>query len=153
MLITRAAPADAVEISSLIHQLSHHFLAAPDGPETEAFLVATGPARMAQYIGESSRAYAVARDSVRLAGFIALKSRTRISQFFVEPSHQGKGLGRRLWNEVRVLAGADDDAEFTVDSSRNAVGVYRRFGFVPSGPVTQAGGLIYVPMRRAPAPR
>ncbi len=41
MNIVRATPADAVAVSALIHQLSHHFLAAPDGPETSAFLAAT----------------------------------------------------------------------------------------------------------------
>jgi GNAT superfamily N-acetyltransferase len=103
---------------------------------------------MAHYIAESSRVYVVAYDAQDLAGFIALRDATRISQFFVEPRHQGKGLGRKLWNEVRLVAGATEDAEFTVDSSLNAVPVYEKFGFTVCGPVAEQGGVVFTPMHR-----
>lgn len=149
MKFSRATRADAQDISALIHKLSHHFLAAPSGTDTEAFFAATNAERMAQYITEDSRVYVVAHDAQGLAGFISVKDGTRISQFFVEPRHQGKGLGRKLWSEVRLMAGASHDAEFTVDSSRNAVAVYESFGFTVCGPVTEQGGVVFIPMRRA----
>ena len=149
MKTRRATPADAEEISALLHKLSHHFLACPSGPEAEAFFTATSTERMAQYIAEESRVYVVAHDAKGLAGFISLKGGTRISQFFVEPRSQGQGLGRKLWNEVRLMAGARDSTEFTVDSSHNAVAVYESFGFTASGPATQEGGVVFVPMHKA----
>ncbi len=106
---------------------------------------------MAQYIAEPARVFAVARDAQQLAGFISLKDGSRISQLFVAPAFQGRGLGRRLWNQVRVLAGAQEGAAFTVDASLNAVAVYSRFGFVPCGPVTRDGGVVFLPMHRPAA--
>jgi GNAT superfamily N-acetyltransferase len=104
---------------------------------------------MAEYIAEASRLFVVAHDSHGLAGFISLKNGTRISQFFVEPRHQGQGLGRRLWNEAQRLARTSDDTEFTVDSSRNAVAIYKRFGLEATGPVRQEAKVIFIPMRSA----
>lgn len=105
---------------------------------------------MAEYIIEEQRLYFVARDGARLAGFISLKDGSRISQFFVHPDYQGQGVGRKLWEEVRLLTGNAASAEYTVDSSQAAVAVYERFGFRITGPVTVQGGLVFVPMRRRP---
>lgn len=148
MNITRGTPSDAAEISALIQRLSYHFLAAPAGPETAVFFDAIGPDPMALRLAEPARVFAVARSGGGLAGVIALKDRSHVSQFFVEPHHQGQGLGRRLWDEVRRLAGVGDDSVFTVDASVNAVPVYRRLGFAECGPVTVSDGLVFVPMRR-----
>jgi GNAT superfamily N-acetyltransferase len=91
----------------------------------------------------------IAARTVGIAGFISLRDGTRISQFFVQPRHQGQGLGRRLWDEAQRRAGISDSTEITVDSSRGAVAVYERFGFAAVGPAKQEGGVIFVPMLRA----
>ena len=148
MKITRASAADAEAISALIHLLSHHFLARPDGPETTAFFAATGAASMAKHIEDPTRLYLLAKSSDTLLGFISLKDRTRISQFFVHPEHQRQGVGSALWRAALSASLASQGADLTVDSSQYALNVYRHFGFVPEGPVTQAGGVVYTPMRR-----
>jgi predicted GNAT family N-acyltransferase len=58
------------------------------------------------------------------------------------------GVGRGLWNEARRLAASPSDTVFTVDSSVQAVGFYRRLGFMACGTVTRAKAVVYVPMRR-----
>jgi GNAT superfamily N-acetyltransferase len=153
MKTRRATLADAESISALIHELSHHFLAQPSGPETEAFYASTSVAQLARYISEPDRVYVLAEDEHGLAGFIALKDASRISQFFVQPRCQGKGLGRRLWTDALLLVGAERDFEFTVDSSRAAVPVYESFGFRVCGLVTHSGGVVFIPMQRAVQPR
>ena len=151
MNIRPATPADAAAISALMHSLSHHVLANPTGPDSEAFFAATSPARRAEDIAEASRLFLVSHDSQGLAGFISLKNGTRISQFFVDPRHQSQGLGRRLWDEAQRRAGIGEGTEVTVDSSRGAVAVYERFGFAAVGPAKQEGGVIFVPMCRLAA--
>jgi predicted GNAT family N-acyltransferase len=39
--------------------------------------------------------------------------------------------------------------EVTVDSSRGAVAVYERFGFMATGLARQEGGVVFAPMLRA----
>ncbi len=148
MNITRASAADAEAISALIHLLSHHFLARPDGQETTAFFAATNAASMAKHIEDPARLYLLAKSSDTLLGFISLKDRTRISQFFVHPEHQRQGIGSALWQAALSASLASQGADLTVDSSQYALNVYRHFGFVADGPITQAGGVVYTPMRR-----
>jgi GNAT superfamily N-acetyltransferase len=146
MKIRPATPADAAAISALMHSLSHRFLASPTGPDSDAYFAATSPARMAEHIEEASRLFVVAHGPDGLAGFISLKNGTHISQFFVEPRHQGQGLGRRLWHEAQRRAGISEGTEVTVDSSRGAVAVYEHFGFAATGPAKQEAGVVFVPM-------
>jgi len=148
MNITRASAADANAISALIHLLSHHFLARPDGPETAAFFAATNAESIAKYIEDPARLYLVAKSPEGLLGFISLKERKRISQFFVHPACQRQGIGSALWKAALAESLASQGADLTVDSSQYAVNIYRRFGFSPEGPATQAGGVVYIPMRR-----
>jgi len=152
MELRSATTADAADISALIHELSHLFLARSGSKEAIAFHEATSVQRIAEYIAGPNRIYVVARVGAELAGFISLKDRSRVSQFFVCPHRQGKGVGRRLWNEALARVGADEASSFTVDSSRSAVPVYERFGFKVAGPVTEQGGVVFVPMRREPSP-
>ena len=73
---------------------------------------------------------------------------THLFHLFVAAAHQRIGIARALWEQARQLSlRAGPIAEFTVNSSLNAVPVYRSFGFVPAGAVTQVHGIAFLPMR------
>ncbi len=65
----------------------------------------------------------------RIVGVGALVRGT-VKRVFVEPSAQGKGIGRRLMEELHSVARAKGLRELRLDSSLVAVGFYRGLGYV-----------------------
>jgi GNAT superfamily N-acetyltransferase len=85
-----------------------------------------------------------------LAGMIDLRDGSHVCLFFVEPSHQGRGLGSALFAEAirRGLARDPDITAITVNSAPSAVGAYLKLGFVPTAPVAEQNGIRFVAMRK-----
>ena len=90
-----------------------------------------------------------ALDGDCLTGVVVVKPPTHLYHLFVRTDLQRNGLGTKL------LAMADDWCVnksgiplATVNSSLNAVHVYRRFGFDTDGPVIDTGGVKHQPMVR-----
>lgn len=80
-------------------------------------------------------------------GVIAARGGGRhVALFFVKGACHGRGIGRRLWNALSEDSAAD---AVTVHSSRFAVPVYEKLGFVRLGPECETDGTRYVPMRYA----
>jgi len=52
-----------------------------------------------------------------------------ISVLYVHPNHQGKGIGRRLVNEVIEYAKSSDADTLTVVPSKNSMGFYEKMDF------------------------
>lgn len=148
MQIRRATGADAAQISSLIHSLSGTFLLSPDGSGAEPFLDSITEQAVRGYISASNFSYLVAEIDDELVGVVALRDNTHLYHLFITQAHQGKGLGRSLWQSVKQAAlRAGNGGQFTVNSSLNAVPVYERFGFIPSGPKFEKNGVAFVPMQ------
>ena len=83
-----------------------------------------------------------------LVGVVALRDNSHLYHLFVAQAHQGKGLGRSLWQSVKQAAfRAGNAGRFTVNSSLNAIPAYERFGFIPSGPKVEKHGVAFVPMQ------
>ena len=80
----------------------------------------------------------------RLVGVLSMREPGHISGFFVEAAWHRRGIGRRLFEAMRL-----DYAEqvFTVNASPYAVEVYRHLGFVPTGEEQTADGLRFTPMQ------
>ena len=86
-------------------------------------------------------------DGGEALGVIAARGGGRhVALFFVKGACHGRGIGRRLWNALLEDSAAD---AVTVHSSRFAVPVYEKLGFVRLGPECETGGIRYVPMRDA----
>ncbi len=101
-----------------------------------------------QYLDSPRYAYLIAELEGRMAGFIAMRDNKHLFHLFVAAAHQRTGIARALWEQARQLSlRAGPIAEFTVNSSLNAVPVYRSFGFVPAGVVMQVHGIAFLPMR------
>ncbi|MGX2041361.1 GNAT family N-acetyltransferase [Methylocaldum sp. MU1018] len=61
---------------------------------------------------------------------------------------RGKGLARALWQAARAASlEACNPGVFTVNSSRFAVGLYEKLGFVGHGEVVDESGVIHIPMK------
>ena len=72
-----------------------------------------------------------------------------IAGLFVKPEFQNCGIATRLFERaLRTAAKLDPGlAEVTVFSAPGAVEVYRHWGFVETGPETEADGIRFFPMR------
>jgi ribosomal protein S18 acetylase RimI-like enzyme len=82
-----------------------------------------------------------------IVGVILVKDWWNLTNLFVDPGCQRRGVGRALMTYVLAeCRGRSPRAALLVNSSANAVGFYRRLGFVASGePRDRIGGC--VPLR------
>lgn len=79
----------------------------------------------------------------KVIGVIATKNEnSHISLFFVRPNFHKKGVGRKLFDEIKRKS----KKTITVDSSTFAVDIYRKLGFIEKGPMQFRNGLKSVPM-------
>ncbi len=92
--------------------------------------------------------FLVAEIGAEIVGVIAVRDWSHVSILFVKGDYQGKGIARSLFAEAlkRCRGGKPDLEKITVNSSPNAVGAYRRMGFVPAGEEQLANGIRFVPM-------
>lgn len=72
--------------------------------------------------------YFVAVEGDKIVGIIGLKN-NEVRTFFVEPSFQGKGIGRKLFDFLKRKARENEVKELVVESDTGAEVIYRKFGF------------------------
>jgi len=82
------------------------------------------------------------------AGVVEVRDDRHIAMFFVDPSRQGMGVGRRLFDAAvaRCRLRNPGLTRLTVASSPNAVPIYTRLGFRREGPPAEESGIRFVPM-------
>jgi GNAT superfamily N-acetyltransferase len=148
IFIRRAVDSDAPGISRLLRSLSHTYIVSPDHPDVDKFLATLTETAVSEMIGRADVFYLVAIAlSQQLVGAAAISRNHRVEHLFVDPVHQGIGLGRRLWEHLRDHAlHAGNPGLFEVNSSIIAVPIYERFGFTIAGPKIERHGGAYVPM-------
>lgn len=75
--------------------------------------------------------YFVAQDfsSGKLLGIIGLGGNA-VRTFYVDPIHQGKGIGRRLYNRIEREAIARGFEKLVLDGSPLGEPIWRKFGFI-----------------------
>ena len=78
----------------------------------------------------------------QLVGAIIFKN-AHIQLFFVDPTKQGKGIGRALFDCVKTLTKGNF---ITVSSSLYAIRIYKQLGFEPLGDLRESGGLVTLAM-------
>jgi GNAT superfamily N-acetyltransferase len=143
-----ATPDDAVVVARLLRRVAQRWVW-PDQPATAIPLIRRGmTANAVRGAMAAGKRYHLAWAQDRLVGVLAMREDCHVFQLFVTASWQGRGLARRLWS--RALSDAVRRAgtlRFTVNSSRVAVPVYRRLGFVEmSGEVASPLGVLSTPM-------
>jgi GNAT superfamily N-acetyltransferase len=152
MKFRTGSPADAEGIAGLIASFQSELTDDPSGAGAEEFLASVSVQAEREYLASERYRYLVAYSDSQLAGFIAIRNGSHLFHLFVKRSHQGQGIGRRLWEQaLRQLCVSDSNGGFTVNSSLSAIPVYQAFGFVPAGSIQSVHGISFLPMRR-PAP-
>ena len=148
MNLRRAVAADALAISALVQSLSTPLLASADGAGAEPFFASIAPPAIESCLLAPNFSYWVAEDDASPVGVVALRDERHLFHLFVAEPQQRRGLGVRLWESVRDAAlAAGNPGEFTVNSSRGAVGFYRKLGFVDAGALVRKSGVVFQPMR------
>lgn len=82
----------------------------------------------------------------RLAGVIAMAPASHVSLLFVDKEYHRMGMAKAMLGQA-LAACEKDCTEMDVNSSPYAVEVYRRLGFVPTGPEQTVNGLRFTPMK------
>lgn len=86
---------------------------------------------ISDWIEQDDCVYLKAVTEDKVLGFILNKNYWNLSDLFVLPSEHGKGVGKRLLQEaIKVCKQYSDKPTIRVNSSFNAVGFYKNFGFV-----------------------
>jgi GNAT superfamily N-acetyltransferase len=148
LILREAAPGDAEAISALMHPLLRYALADPDRPEEAAaysHVISVG--FVAAALASDRYRYHVAEVDGEIAGVVAVRDGAHLFQLYVaEPLH-GRGIAARLWDTARRDARArGNPGRFTVNSSRYAIPVYERFGFVATDALQIKDGIAFLPM-------
>lgn len=95
-------------------------------------------------ITKSFKVYGAFEDNV-LKGLIATDSQKKhICLFFVDKISQGKGIGKKL---MSIVIDDNKNLFITVNSSRYAVPIYEKLGFVKMEEEKEQDGLKFTPMK------
>lgn len=138
---------DAAAISELVTALAEKFIT-PDYSSTGAavLLESMSPEQTRERMKLGFR-YRVAVERRRIVGVIAMIPRGHLYHLFVAETHHRRGIARTLWTTARDEALENGNpGRITVNSSRYAVPVYRRFGFVEDGGITAKNEITCQPM-------
>jgi GNAT superfamily N-acetyltransferase len=147
MHIRPGTSTDAAAVAALIASFQSILTLDRSGAGAQQYLASVSQEAERQYLQSSRYAYLVAELKGQVIGFIAMRDRTHLFHLFVAAVHQRSGIASALWEQARQQSlRAGPIAAFTVNSSLNAVPVYRSFGFVPAGEVVQAHGIAFLPM-------
>jgi GNAT superfamily N-acetyltransferase len=139
---------DAERIAALITELAEKFILCDFSAEGKSrFLSDHTSVTMVERIRAGFR-YRVAELGGELVAVIGVRDCAHLYHLFVAEAFQGQGLARALWEQAKSeCLERGNPGTFTVNSSKNAVPVYERFGFVATGSVQNMGGIQFLPMR------
>jgi N-acetylglutamate synthase-like GNAT family acetyltransferase len=139
---------DARAISELIRPLAEKHIACELSPEGASNLLASMEPRAIEGYMTSGFKYHVAEDNGVVIGVVGVRDNSHLYHLFVADDYRGRGIAHDLWRVARAgCVEAGNVGEFTVNSSRFAVEMYRRFGFVETGPPETKNGVTSVPMK------
>lgn len=148
MKIRPGNPEDGTALARLIAGFQPVLTLDPSGRGAEAYMASVSAEAEREYLESARYSYLIAEDNGKVIGFIAMRDKTHLFHLFVAAEDQRKGVARALWSQARDQALRDHGrAEFTVNSSLNAVPVYERFGFVAEHHEIHAHGIAFIPMR------
>ena len=151
MIIRPATIKDAEAISSLILPLVETFIAQEFSPEGQRNLVSSMEPGSIKGFFEAGHRYHVAEVEGRVVGVIGIRDNAHVHHLFVAEEFQRLGIARQLWDVAREdCLAAGNAGHFTVYSSRYALDVYRRFGFVEAGPPETKDEVTAIPLRYGP---
>jgi GNAT superfamily N-acetyltransferase len=139
---------DSERIAALIRELAEKFILCDFSAEGKSrFLSDHTSMRMADRIRAGFH-YRIAEFDDQLVGVVGVRDWAHLYHLFVAEKFQGRGLARALWEQAKAECfERGNPGTFTVNSSKNAVPVYEKFGFVATSSAQEAGGVQFVPMK------
>jgi GNAT superfamily N-acetyltransferase len=149
-MIRPARPHDARAISTLICDQVEKFIAPELTEEGRRTLLGEmDGGHIAAHLADPAFRYHVYEDTPgNIVGIVSTRDNSHLFGLYVDDAYHGRGIARRLWEVAReacLAAGAS--GEFTVKSSRYAVGVYEKFGFEREGDEAEKNGVVFIPLR------
>lgn len=91
----------------------------------------------------SGNTFVICKINNTIVGIGEVRNKNHLNLLFVEPGMQRKGIGRKL---LMNLSDGVESNEITVNSSLNAVNIYKKLGFKESGTKDEINGIKYQPM-------
>lgn len=124
---------DAVAIADVFHRAVHAIPSTLYTREQKEAWSPTPPdySAWARRLATTQPFVAIARDSI--VGFIELGSDGHIDCFYVDPDHQGLGIGKRLLSYTMHEGSKCGLLTFHAEVSKAAEALLRKSGFVHSG--------------------
>lgn len=148
MQIRQATIEDAPAISQLIVPLAETHIAHEFTPEGAANLLKYMQPEAIQQCFEDGYDYHVAEEHGVIVGAVGTRDNSHLYHLFVADAWSGRGFARQLWLTALNACRERADIEcFTVYSSAYAIGMYRGFGFVQTGPADVRNGVSSFPMK------
>lgn len=145
--IRKADHRDAADISAVVSDLTLRYIARGFSEQGRQRLARSmTPERIARHIDEGYL-YLVAHLEHRIIGVAGIRACTHLYHLFVTESHQGRGIGTRLWHAARDRCCREGRQRvFTVNASLDARAFYEKLGFdAVAGPLNREG-VIAIPM-------
>ncbi len=147
MRIRPAAHSDATEISALVQALAAKHIAREfSSAGAHNLLDSLSPAAIEGYLS-ANYSYWVAEEAGRIVGVVAVRDTNHLYHLFVADAFCRLGIARQLWRRaLDMCRAAGHLGPLTVNSSRHAVEMYRKFGFEETGPEQTVDGVVFLPM-------
>lgn len=79
-----------------------------------------------------------------LGTIVTRENNTHISLFFIDEKYIGKGIGKKLYECIKLL---NETGLITVNSSPYAVEIYKKLGFIATGNEKTENGIRFTPMK------
>ena len=148
MEIRKATPDDSGQISKLLCELTAKFVAKEFSAYGRQLLLdSMKPDVIAKNI-QSGYRYHIAEIDGQLVGVVAVRDNSHLFHFFVAEQYQRRGIAKQLWNTaMRVCVDEGNPGEYTVNSSRYALDVYKTLGFVTDTTAQEKDGVVFYPMK------
>ena len=145
--ISLAKARDSERISQLIYQLSAKYIANEFADDASRTLLVSMKPDVIEENMEMGFRYHIATSGERLIGVVAVRDNTHLFHLFVAEQFQRQGIASELWG-VAMNRCLDEGnvGEFTVNSSRYALGFYKKLGFVASSGPQEKNGITFYPM-------
>ena len=150
MDIREAILDDSENISNLVYGLSAKYIAHEftlDGAET--LLNSMKSDAIEKYI-QSGYRYHVAEIDGRVVGVVGVRDNSHLYHLFVAEAYQHQGIARKLWQvALEACLCKGNPGKFTVNSSKYALPVYQKLGFVTQSEPEEKNGVVSIPMKLA----
>jgi GNAT superfamily N-acetyltransferase len=147
LYIREATLADSERISRLIYSLARKYITHEFTSDGAKNLLSSMKSEEIKKQITSGMKYHLAEIDGQLVGVVGVRDNRHLYHLFVDEEHQKQGIAKELWCvalELCLLKG--NPGTFTVNSSKYALPVYKKLGFVVKSVPQENNGVIYIPM-------